>query len=314
MAGTFDYENVFTKYFDKKGLVNQYFAATPLWERIYSKRQKRKFDSRRPIYIGLEVDGKTPAGYAELATFTRTRKQITQASYATPANYHEDLVVSWSDVKRNSSPQDMANMLKARTKNIMKSWSKTMTTEFLTGAGTSNTLLGIDSIVSEDGTGTVQTIVAGTDTWWANGFVDGSDAVITLPKLHSVAIEAADGDDKPTLCVTDKYLLSYILTTLFQAKERYTDGTTKHASKVPLIYDIPTMTDEALETSGATSGNIWMLNENYLYFLVHSMDDLKRHPQVRPSNQLAYATDWTLEGQMVCTKRSRQCLGHSFAV
>ena len=129
-----------------------------------------------------------------------------------------------------------------------------------------------------------------------------------------MCIEAADGDDKPTLIATDKYLLSYILTTLFQAKERYTDGTTKHASKVPLIYDIPTLTDSALETSGATSGNLWALNEKYLYLLVHPQDDLLRGPTVSPSNQMSFVTDWTLEAQMVCTKRSRQCLGHSFAV
>ena len=316
MASTFDYETVFVKYFDKKGgLTDQYFNSTPLWERFYGKRKKKNFVSRRPIYIGLQVTDNAPSTYGELETFTRERKQITEASYATPANYHNDLVVSWSDVKREGSPEDMVNMLKARTQNLMQSWAKTMTTALIEGAGTDDALLGFENMISEDGTGTVQGVASSaTKTWWYNKYVNGSDAVITLPLLHKVTIEGADGQDKPTLLATDKYLASYIMTTLLQPRERYSEGSTKHMSKLPVVYDIPMITDPALETSGATSGNIWALNENHLYFLVHPKDDMKRHGQVKPNNQLAYATDWTLEGQLVLTQRRKQCLGHSFSV
>ena len=319
MADTFDFERMYTKYFDPKGgLTDQYFSSTPLLDRFWSKRKKKSFVSRQPIYMGLEIGEQAPETYQELETFDRTRAQITKDAYATPANYHTQLVISWDDEKRNGSAQDMANLVKSRSANILKSWAKGITTALISGDGTSDAMLGFSNMFSETGIGTVQNINAASSdpdyTWWANKYINGADASIDLASLHKVCIEAADGQDKPTLLAMDKYLESYILTSLFQARERYQDGRTKHMAKLPLIYDIPSMTDPALETSGATSGNIWALNENYLYIVVHPKDDMHRHGTVRPADQLAYVTDWTAEFQLVLTQRRKQCLGHSFAV
>lgn len=306
---------MFVKHFDKKGgLADQYFVSTPLWNRFYGKRKKSNFVSRRPMYIGLEVTNNAPVTYNELDTFSRSRTQITHDSYATPANYRQDLVVSWSDVKRNSSPEDMANMLKSRAANRIKSMAEAMTTALVSGDGTDNALLGFSNMISEDGTGTVQGVNAATAglTWWASKYVNGGDVALTLKTLHKVIIEGSDGADVPTLLATDKYMASFILTSLLQPRERYSEGSTKHMANLPMVYDTPMITDPELESSGDTGGNLWALNENHMYLRVHSKDDMKRHGQVRPSNQLAYATDWTLEGQLVLTQRRKQCLGHSF--
>jgi len=305
MAGTYDYQKVMQTFFDmKNGLSDNYFNATQVLARARSKQKKQMFVSGQPIYFPVEMAGGTAEVYAEGATFNRQRKEVMHYGYVQPVSYRAELSITWGDEKRARSKEDMVGILKAKAANALKTLARTMTTDYLTGSTTG--LIGLSTNVHAGTvTGTVCGISGNTYSWWRNKYFNENGA-LTLAGIMEAITMASDGADAPTVVITDKYLRAYAISTLLGIYERYTDGKAKQIDQLPVIYGIPIVVDAALESGDDTGGYMYFLDEDSYYLTVHSMDDLKRWPQVRPTDQFAFATDWTWEGAVICTNRRRQ--------
>lgn len=87
------------------------------------------------------------------------------------------IVRFWADDQENNGPAELISIIKAKINNTFMSWEEDIDTQLNSandevGSVTADAPPGIQHLVSDDGTGTVGEIVAGTYTWWKNQFID----------------------------------------------------------------------------------------------------------------------------------------------
>ena len=305
-----DYEKVLVKHFDK-GMKDNYFNATQLLTRLNGNKDKTVFVSGQPIYVAVEDKSGVAESYAEMATFDRERKQISHYAYYDPAKYRAELAISWDDEKRSDVPEDKVKLLKKKMKNALKTLAKEMTTDAISGT-TAGGIIGVQTAVHAGTPATYGNINPATSgyEYWKNKYKNINGAV-TLKTIMDIMTLASDGSDEPTEWWTDKFIRSYIFSSLLETKERYTEGKAKQIVSLPILYDKPVIVDAAFENgSDATGGKLYAIDSDSFYLRVHPKDDLHRWPTIRPANQFSFVTDWTWEGQLVCDHRRRLGVGY----
>ena len=207
-------------------------------------------------------------------------------------------------------PEDVVDLLQAKSRNAQKKLAKDLTSGIVSD-GTTNTkhFVGLQRAIpdstSDDSTA-YGGITGSTDTFWNVKSQDKSSTTVTYTDIVNMKAECSDGNDQPTLLVTDKFIQAYIWAVLLQPQERYNDGKIKTASGLPEVAGIPFLTDAALESSGATGGRIYFLNENYLRLWIHRRDNMKYWPFMLADDQFAWTARWTLSGFLGCNNRKRQ--------
>lgn len=130
---------------------------------------------------------------------------LTYATYA-PAPISATRVWTKMDEAKNSSLEQKINFVKQLGRNLLDSHDTLLETVICDV--TSNSLLGLRSLIAEDGTGTIGGIVAGTDTWWKNAFSEYTDATDLIADMTAayVAVQRGSGSRmgaEPTLILTN---------------------------------------------------------------------------------------------------------------
>lgn len=304
MATTMDYEKAIRTYVDAK-VYDQFFLSTPWLARLQKNSKVGSFG--RKVEELLETDTNNAQAYSDLDVINRQRAEIVAQAYY-PAKYYEaDLTISHQEDLAATSPEKKVDLLKTKKNNAMKALRKQLTTDSISGSG-GKSLVGLSTIISESTGETVGEIDSSTDTFWECNQDDVSGS-ITIPKIIDFAAVCADGPDVPTLLATDKRIWAYIWGRLLQPQERYTQGKFNMATDLPSVAGFPMLWDAGFESTyggGSTGGNIYFINENYLFMRIHKNDNFKRWPTQKPVNQFAYSTYWTITCAMVCTNRARQ--------
>ena len=305
-----------TKYFDPKASDNFFRRSTMLefW-RKFSK--KRNFGNTwRETLETTEGIGDT---YAELEVLDRSRKQLVHYADFESGNYYAAMNISWDDEKRSRSPEEKVDLMKVRSGNAVKTMSRKLSTDIITGDGTSRKMVGLETIIPEIGTtamGGINGATAGY-TYWVSKFNDISGNV-ALTDIIDMDAAVKDGSRNTDVILTDKYIEAFCWGNLLQAQERYTTGKFNMAEELKQIVGIPLICDAAMEGTanttsstsdydgGYTSGRMYFINKDNLFLAINSQDDLKRWPTMRPVDQFAYSTQWTFEGMLVCNERRNQ--------
>jgi hypothetical protein len=136
-----------------------------------------------------------------------TQTEILSAATYAPAPVSASRVWTKMDEAKNSSKQQKVNFVKQLGRNLLDSHDNLM--ETVLADTTSQSLLGVRSVITEDGTGTIGGVVAGTDTWWKNAFAEYTDSTDLLAKLTAgyVAVQrgagSSIGGSEPTLILTN---------------------------------------------------------------------------------------------------------------
>lgn len=194
------------------------------------------------------------------ATTTSTSKTeiLTAASY--------DLVplvvpVNWSffDEAVNSEKNQKVDLVSALVDNALASHDQAIEDALFATTGGTDGFNTIVDLFTEDGTGTVGTIVAGTETWWKNQFKDwGTDTGATLLADYTTLYNSCakgSGGKKPNVIVgsaTQHANFEAALTAnqRFVSSDSASGGFTDLAFKnIPYIF-----------TSEYTSDSSWMFN------------------------------------------------------
>jgi hypothetical protein len=213
--------------------------------------------------LQVTLDYKANPGADFLAT-DATSTSTTKTEVMTAASYSMiPLVVptNWSffDEAVNSEKNQKVDLVAAIVDNALASHDQAIEDAiFATTGGTDgfNTLV---DLYTEDGTGTVGTIVAGTETWWKNQFKDwGTDTGATLLADYTTLYNSSrkgSGGRKPNVVVgsaSQHALYEAVLT----ANQRFTDVGKASGGFTELMFkDIP-----YLFTSEYTSDSSWMFN------------------------------------------------------
>lgn len=173
------------------------------------------------------LDYRRNAGAAVLSTdlqpiSTTKTEVLTAASFAVASVI---VPVNWSkeDEAKNPTENQKIDLVNTLINNALASHDDLLEATLFTGA---NGLVGFDTMITEDGTGTVGGIVAGTETWWKNKFdewTDETDIEETLTAVHNACMKGSGSALGPRVLVSDATTQAVFEGTQ-QAFQRYIDS------------------------------------------------------------------------------------------
>ena len=192
------------------------------------------------------------------ATGTGKTEVLTAASYS-----YIPLVVptNWSffDEAVNSEKNQKVDLVAAIVDNALASHDQAIEDALFAATGGTDGFNTIVDLFTEDGTGTVGTIVAGTETWWKNQFKDwGTDTGATLLADYTTLYNSCakgSGGRKPNIVVGSATMQANFEAALV-ANQRFMDVSKASGGFTELQFkNIP-----YLFTSEYTSDSAWMFN------------------------------------------------------
>lgn len=196
------------------------------------------------------------------ATATGTSK--TTVLDATSYSYVPLVVpINWSltDEALNTGRNEKVNLASSLVNNALSTHDQTIEDALFAATGGTDGMNTIVDIYTEDGTGTVGGIVAGTDTWWKNQFKDwGTDTGATLVgdyvTLYNSCAKGSKGR-RPNIIVGGSTLHANYEAAL-TSNQRFMNMSKASGGFTELMFkDVP-----YVWTGSYTSDSAWMYNTN----------------------------------------------------
>lgn len=216
--------------------------------------------------------------------------------------------ISRKEKRQNSGRQRIINLLDGKVKQTEITMRDSIN-GMLFGDGTGNDskdLFGLQLLVED---GSAWGTVAGIDrsdaanAWWRNQFIGtvGSFATNGIDKMRTLYNYSSRGNEHPDFGITDQLTLEYYEKAL-QPLERFTDQKTADAGFENLKFKGMVLGyDEQCPV-----GSMYMLNSDYLEYVVDKESDLINTPFVRPENQDAEVSQILLMANLVVSNSARQ--------
>lgn len=284
-------------------LVDNIFSSNYLLSRL--RKKQKNYDGGTSIVVPVEYAELSAGGSFQGLELLET----TVSDIATLAEYdwrHYYVTLGWSRedyLKNKGSKTQIVNLVSSITKNASKKMQKLLTTGlFQTTKAASTDIDGLVVAICAAST----TDCGGLDsndfsTWAAQR--DTSTTKLSLAAMNALYRDAMDGSDAPTIVVTTDDILGYyydIATPLqrYQSTETASQGfTTLTFNGIPVVSD-----------KNATSGYLFMLNEDHLWLAAHSDEDMRYKQPQEPLNQAASLGQIFWYGNIVTDARRRQAV------
>ena len=272
------------------------------------------------INIGGGTDIKYPLKYAK-NTARGTYKgwdtldmqipdNITAAKYDW-GDYYVTGGISGTDEDQNSGESQVVSLLKAKMEDAEDSMHDQLATDIFAGTDTD----GIIGLATAIATGTYAGIAGGTYTWWNAAGVDATghtkanmklststSYVLTL--LRNAWAAAAHLGKTPNLVVTD-HLTYNIIEEVLDENARYGKTLTGRAAGLAKagfdalqFRNAPIIADEY-----CPAGKMYVLNTDYLDFIIHPSVNMKFSGFKEPTNQRGRAFQIFFKGQLAISNR-----------
>lgn len=201
---------------------------------------------------------------------------ITAASFNWKQLY-ENISITRDDELKNSGDAAVLNFVKSKMEVAEKTIRNTLNTALFNTGTDSDAIIGINTFLSTSAT--YGGISQSTYTWWA-AQVDSSTTTLTLSAMQSLWGDCSEGTESPDVVIGDQdmYDLYY---NLLQPQQRFTsEEMAKGGFKSLLFNGQPFIVDAA-----ATSGDLYMLNLEYLHLMPHKDENFRFEPFQKPVNQ-----------------------------
>lgn len=286
-----------------------------LYRRITKKGNVRRVDG------GLTIAA--PLDYANNSTYQRYSGydvlNIGQSNVISAAEYQwrqiaVNVVASGLELRTNKGDTQIINLVKARVKNAIRTFKNNFSAD-LYGDGTlPNQIGGLQTLVSDTGTGVVGGIDSSAWTFWQNKVqsaaapIQGGGAITpgstTMESLmQPLWLACVRGDDQPDLIVADNNYFTFFELGQTSIK-RYTDESDADAGFVNLKYKKAQVIFDG--GSGIPANHMYYLNTDYLELVVHEDADMEVMDEMRPYNQDAAVIPILWMGNLVSTNRFTQ--------
>lgn len=261
--------------------------------------------------LQIPLDYRQNAGLDFLATDT-TATSTTKTDVLTAASYsYVPLVVpvnyTLMDEALNSEPNQKVDMVTSIVDNMLTSHDQGIEAAlFATTGGTDGFNTFVD-IFTEDGLGTVGTIVAGTETWWKNKFKDwGADTGATLlADYNTLYFDCARGSSgrQPNVVVGNATLYGSFVAAL-QANQRWVGNT--NTAKAGFD-NVKLINADYIYTSVITTAqdSAWMWNTNDTKLYVVRGAWRQRRPAIESINSILINIKTFSVLQLATSNRSR---------
>jgi len=184
------------------------------------------------------------------------------ATLVVPTNW------TFTDEALNSSPNQKVDLITQLATNAMTSHDYTVEAAmFATTGGTDGFATFVD-LFSEDGNGTVQGIVASTETWWKNQFKDwGTDTGATLlSDYNTLYFSCAKGSDgrQPNIIVANSTLYGSYIAAL-TPQQRFMSATSATSGFQNVTHINAQYIFSSVITSAQDSAWMWNTNDTALF-------------------------------------------------
>ncbi len=257
--------------------------------------------------IEAPLDYRANPGAAVLATdmqsTSTTKTEILTAASYTPAAISAP--ITWSKMDESMTEEDKVPFVSSLIDNAMDSHDDLLEQNIFTGT---SGFIGLDTLVTNDGTGTIGGIVAGTDTWFKNQFntyVDDTDIEAALTSCWNSCAKGTGSAMTPKLLASSAATQATFEGTQ-QSQQRYVDGDTLNAGFMFLAFK----NAKWVFSQYAHATSVYMLNpKNYRIYASKSMFRYK-DKEVKLPNAEAYTTSVFSVLQAITDNRSRLGVVH----
>ncbi len=228
-----------------------------------------------------------------------------------------NVVASGMELRINRGDSQIIKLVKARTKNAIRTFKNNFSAD-LYGDGTlPNQIGGLQSLVSDAGTGTVGGIDSSAWPFWANkvqsaaaplqggaGITPGPTTMESL--MLPLWLALTRGDDQPNLIVADNNYFSFYEQSQTSIKRYTSDGAAGKADGgfVALKYKGADVIFDG--GSGIPADHMYFLNVDYFGLRVHPDANLSVMDEMKPYNQDAVVIPILWMGNTIITNRSLQ--------
>ena len=314
MATTRDLERLVRNYIEPK-MHDNIFDSTQVLK--YYKRFAKVRPYTDTIEVPLEYVRGVGGTYLDLGILDRSRKEITQKATYYLSDSYVALTVSWRDKRNWTTPEAVVDGLQAKARNAQKTMAYNLTTMIVSGqeaiTADGYEIIGLDVIMNSTADQTLGGLTTTNVPTWDNQTTDAESGVPQISAITEFIAKCSDGAVSPDAFITDKFIKAYIQGTALQPQERYTTGKFLMGEDLPVVVGVPMLVDAQLESSGDTGGNMYAVNKESLYMGIHSKDNMKYWPPMRPADQFAFSSYWTFAGQLLTAERRRLGVYHSIA-
>lgn len=253
---------------------------------------------REQLLYGMNSTANSYSGYGILDTTPQEGLTIARYNWK---QYDVSITISGLEERSNSGESRILNLLESKTRQAEMSLKDRLSRNAF-GDGTGNAgldLTGLAALVSASST--LGGLAPGTYDWWKSTVTSGgSFAAQGLADMRTTFNTLSQGNDRPDFIVTDQATYEYYETAL-QPQERYNDTRVANSGFTSLTFKgVPVLFDR-----DCTAGYIYMLNSQYLNYVVHGQADLAIQPFIKPTNQDAKTAHILLQANMTTGNRRK---------
>lgn len=255
------------------------------------------------IEVPLDYQRNPNAGFLatdmESVSLVKT-EVLTSAEYSTG---RIGVPITWSreDEAKNDTDAKKIDLLAALIDNADETHDD-LVEEALFATSTDG-VLGMQNLISDDGTGTIGGINAGTDTWWKNDFDtyldDGSDIEAALTEADNTTSKGTGSKMGVKLIVSGAEAQA-IYEGQLQSNQRYIDSSEGSAGFKALAFR-----EKPYVFSQHGGTRIYGINPKSFILKVHKQAYKQRGDTIEIPNQFAYVTKLFTMLQLVTNNRSR---------
>ena len=248
-------------------------------------------------YSGYEALDTTPIQFHTAAEYPWAQASVTVSA-------------SGLEMRSNMGETQMIPLLKSRIEAAEKDFQNNISTDVYSDGTASGgkQIEGLDAKVAEaPSTGVVGGIDRASNTWWENNHSGDEtiSATTVLGLMQTEWLSVVRGADHPTVIVADANLFGFFWDALSEIQritspEKGTSGFRSLEFAGPSGF-APVFYDSACQTN-----RMYFLNENYLFFKVHSKAFFSPLPEVRAVNQDALVVPIVFQGNLTMSNSELQ--------
>ncbi len=264
--------------------------------------------------IALPLDYNANSNYIRMNGYQPFSIDATEAVSAAKYDLCEAAIAittSRREMLMNNGDEQLIDMVKTKVVNSKRTAANNMSIDLYSDGALTNQIGGLAHQITQDGTGTVGGIVAGTYTFWKNQFVDMTSPSATniIGYMNQLWLTLVRGSDKPDVIVSSHDLYNYYWSAL-QANQRYTNTSEKASagfSSLAYVGDVPVIFDDNSNFT-TTTEDMYFLNTKYLFMMEHADARWTEQDARTPINQLASIIVMHWMGQLCNNGRQFQGL------
>lgn len=225
-----------------------------------------------------------------------------------------NVTASGQELRTNSGDSRIINLVKARTKNAIRTFKNNFSSDVYSSGSLTNQINGLQALVADAGTGTVGGINSATWTFWQNKVqsaaapLQGGGAIVPGPTtmeslMLPLWLALTRGDDQPDLIVADNNYFTFFEQSQTSIK-RYTDDVKATAGFVSLKYKKADVIFDG--GSGIPTNHMYFLNTEYIKLVYHKDANMTIMDEMKPYNQDAAVIPVLWMGNLTVSNRALQ--------